>query len=88
MKKILITYVSYGSGHKTIAEYIANHLKKPGYEIKVVDLVNYLGKKTLKTVDMFDYIYNHRLEKVFSFLYKISDNKFVNKNYKWVYTKR
>lgn len=87
MKKILITYVSYGSGHKTIAEYIANHLQSKNYDIRIVDLVNYMGKFTLKTVDMFDYIYNHRLEKVFSFLYRISDNSFVNQNYK-IYTRK
>ena len=88
MKKILITYVSYGSGHKTIAEYIANHLRNNNnYEIKLVDLVETMGNFTLKTVDIFDYIYQHRLEKVFSFLYRISDNNFVNKKYKG-YTKR
>ncbi|MBE6155819.1 MAG: hypothetical protein E7164_03575 [Firmicutes bacterium] len=87
MKKILITYVSYGSGHKTIAQYIANHLQNKDYEIKLVDLVDYMGNFTLKTVDIFDYIYNHRLEKVFSFLYRISDNGFVNQNYK-IYTKK
>ena len=87
MKKILITYVSYGSGHKTIAQYIANHLKNKNFDIKLVDLVDYMGNFTLKTVDMFDYIYNHRLEKVFSFLYRISDNSFVNKNYK-IYTRK
>ncbi|MBQ6841243.1 MAG: hypothetical protein IJO63_03920 [Bacilli bacterium] len=87
MKKILITYVSYGSGHKTIAEYIANHIKCRNYEIKLVDLTDTMNKRTLKTVDVFDYIYKHRLEKFFSFLYKVSDNKFISKNYK-IYTKK
>jgi len=87
MKKILITYVSYGSGHKTIAEYIADSLKRPGYEIQIVDLADYLGKRTAKTVDMLDYIANHRMEKLFSFLYKISDNKLLNRGYRKVYTK-
>lgn len=87
MKKILVTYVSYGSGHKTIAEYIAKYLKNKNYNVKLVDLVDYMGKFTLKTVDWFDFIFNHRLEKLFSFLYRISDNSFINKNYK-IYTKK
>ena len=87
MKKILVTYVSYGSGHKTIAEYIANYLQKFNYDIRLVDLVDTMNARTLKTVDVFDYVYNHRLEKFFSFLYKISDNGFIRKNYK-IYTKK
>jgi len=87
LKKILITYVSYGSGHKTIAEYIANHLQCKEYDIKLVDLVDTMNNRTLKTVDIFDYVYNHRLEKFFSFLYRVSDNNFINKNYK-IYTKK
>jgi processive 1,2-diacylglycerol beta-glucosyltransferase len=42
-KKILITYASYGNGHRAIAEYIANYFKKedPELEIATLDLITY-----------------------------------------------
>lgn len=33
MKKILIFYASYGSGHKTVANYIYNSLKEKDYDV-------------------------------------------------------
>ncbi len=43
MKKILITYATYGNGHKAIAEYIANYLDKNKYEIKLLNIMDYVG---------------------------------------------
>ena len=43
-KKILITYASYGSGHKTVANYIYDFFKEHGgdkYEVKVIDVMDY-----------------------------------------------
>jgi len=41
-KKVLITYATYGSGHKTVANYIYEYLKKySNYEIKIIDLMDY-----------------------------------------------
>ena len=36
MKKVLITYASFGSGHKTVAEYVYDYFKENGsdYEVK------------------------------------------------------
>lgn len=86
MKKILITYASYGSGHKTIAEYIYEYLKdNKDYEIKIVDILDYTGKTTGVTLSAFNYIYEHRLDKLFSFLYSSMDNKFFNREYKWFF---
>ncbi len=39
MKKILILYTSVGLGHKSIAENIAWHLDKAGYEVKLADVL-------------------------------------------------
>ena len=41
-KKVLITYATYGSGHKTVANYIYEYLNKySDYEIKLMDLMDY-----------------------------------------------
>ena len=41
-KRVLITYATYGSGHKTVANYIYDYLKKHSdYEIKIIDLMDY-----------------------------------------------
>jgi len=42
MKKILILYATYGSGHKTIAEYIKKYFEESGkYECMTLDLMAY-----------------------------------------------
>lgn len=42
MKKLLILYATYGSGHKTIAEYIKKHFEENGqYECLAIDLISY-----------------------------------------------
>ena len=41
-KKVLITYATYGSGHKTVANYIYDYLNKhSNYEVKIIDLMDY-----------------------------------------------
>ena len=41
-KKVLIAYATYGSGHKTVANYIYEYLKKhSNYELKIMDLMDY-----------------------------------------------
>ena len=46
MKKILILYGSYGGGHLSAANSIANHYKAnyPDIEIKVIDCIEYINK--------------------------------------------
>ena len=42
MKKILITYGMYGSGHKSIASYIKNYFEQHSdYEVKVLNITDY-----------------------------------------------
>ena len=44
-KRILITYASYGSGHKTTAEYIYDYFKEHGnYEIKIISPFTFQSK--------------------------------------------
>ena len=41
-KKVLITYATYGSGHKTVANYIYEYFVKHNeYEVKIIDLMDY-----------------------------------------------
>lgn len=41
MKKLLVIYASYGTGHKAVAVYIKKYFEEHGYEVKAVDLLNY-----------------------------------------------
>lgn len=42
-KKILILYATYGSGHKSIAEYIKRYFEESGnYECETIDLITFL----------------------------------------------
>ena len=83
MKKILITYASYGSGHKMIANYIKEYIEDDKlYEIKTINILDYAGKFVSSTANSFDKIYNHRMEKLSSAIYRLSDNSFMRKIYK------
>ena len=48
----------------------------------MVDLLKYTGKVTDFTMNAMNYIMHHRMEKLFSFLYKSLDHKFTAKEYK------
>lgn len=83
MKKILITYASYGSGHKTIAEFIKNYIEEENeYQIKTIDILDYSNKVAKKTVKFFNYITERRMDKLFSALYKSMNNDVFLKTYK------
>ena len=56
MKKILITYATYGNGHKAIAEYIANYLKDENYEIKLLNIMDYTGFLCNITLKAFNFV--------------------------------
>lgn len=83
-KRILITYASFGSGHKTIAEYIENYFKeqKKNYEIMMIDIVEYssfTGKLWLK---LFNINLKYRSQFIFTFLYYLLNNKITTIPYK------
>lgn len=75
-KRILIPYATYGSGHKTIANYIKNYFEQNGeYECMTLDLINYsvpiLGSFSKKSAE---YLMT-KLPSIWSFVYFIFDNK-------------
>ena len=62
-KRILLTYATYGNGHRAIAEYIQSYLKSqdPELEILAIDLLKYsipiAGRISQKMNDHFKCIY-------------------------------
>lgn len=83
-KRILIAYASFGSGHKTIAEYIENYFKEQNkdYEIMTIDIVDYssfMGKLWLK---LFNLNLKYRSQFMFTFLYYLVNNKITTMPYK------
>ena len=75
-KRVLIPYASYGSGHKTIAEYIKKYLESNGdYECMTLDLFNYsipvIGKISK---DVGNFLLT-KLPSIWSLLYFINNNR-------------
>lgn len=60
MKKILIMYATYGTGHKKIAQYIEKYFKQNGnFEIELIDILKFstpvLGSLTEKTFEKINF---------------------------------
>lgn len=76
MKKILILYADYGSGHKSIAEYVTKYLndhnKVETKLLNMTDYGNFVGKVGLK---LYNWVLIHRHERVFDIAYEIMDHK-------------
>ena len=86
MTKILITYASYGSGHKSVAEYVEDYFKEhdKNFEIKVIDVMDYknvFGKINQK---MFDLSFKFKTSVSNTIGYEITDNKIITAPYKEV----
>lgn len=81
MKKILIMYAPFGRGHQAIAQAIATIFnEKDNYEVKILDIAknaNNFGKLVIKVFDKF---MCHRTNYIWSFLYKMVDNKLASLN--------
>ncbi len=85
-KHILITYASYGSGHKTVASYIYDYFKKYGdYEIKIIDLMDYENLVGLISKKVFEKNFKSRTSSIiFSLIYELFDFKAMTVPYKSV----
>lgn len=75
MKKLLITYASYGSGHKSVALYIKDYFENKGYDVKTIDILNY----SLPFLGAFSKIANEflmtKIPSLWSLLYFGFDNR-------------
>ena len=86
-KKILITYTSYGNGHKAAAEYIYNYFKdhNKNLNLKIIDTMEYgnlLAKIDKKSFEMnYKFRPNHLF---FSIIYNLSDNNIITSPYKLI----
>ncbi len=83
-KRILIAYASFGSGHKTIAEYIENYFKnqKQKYEIMMIDIVDYSSFSGKLWLSLFNLNLKYRSQLIFTFLYYLLNNKITTIPYK------
>ena len=75
-KRILILYATYGTGHKSVAEYIKKYFESNGeYECMTLDLISYslpiLGKFTKKSSELI----MTKISFAWSLLYYAFDNK-------------
>ena len=83
-KKVLIMYATYGSGHKTVANYLYDYFTTHGnYEVKIIDVMNYeniIGKISKKA---FEQNFKHKINSIiFSIIYEIFDTKVATLPYK------
>ena len=82
-KRILITYGSYGSGHKTIANYIKKYIEENyDYDIKILDFTehsNFIGKIGVK---LFDFNIKYRTKFLFNLSYELMDHKITTLKFK------
>lgn len=85
-QKVLISYATYGSGHKTVANYIYDYLQKnSNYEIKIIDLMDYENIIGYISKTAFENNFKHKVNSIFfSIIYKFFDYKATTIPYKQV----
>ncbi len=77
MKKILIIYATYGSGHKSVANNIYEQMKNiPDVNVKLLDLTDYANYLGILSFKAFDFVIKHRSELLFNASYEMIDHKF------------
>ncbi len=77
MKKVLVLYARYGSGHAAIAQYVANYIKEKNNKCEVTlldisDFGNWLGRTGVKVMD---FVGKYRPALIFDFFYELMDHK-------------
>ncbi len=77
MKKVLLMYAEYGSGHKSIAEYTAKYIKENNKDaiVEIINLTqyeNFIGKVGMK---FYSWVMVKRRELVFDIAYELTDSK-------------
>lgn len=84
MKKLLVLYASYGSGHKSIGLNIKKYYEEKGYEVMDIDLLTYslpiLGKVTKNISE----IIMTNIPSVWSILFYAFDNRLTGTIYQKV----
>ena len=83
-KKILILYAEYGSGHKSIAKYVANYLieNNKNFEVMILNLSDFSNIAGKIGLNVMKFVSKYRPEKIFDFCYNLSDHRLVAKGTK------
>ena len=76
-KKILIVYATYGTGHKAIANYVANYLKTQdkNLEIATLDIVSYSMNIIGSISQKINNFFMLKTPKIHNFFYNVSATK-------------
>lgn len=78
-KKILIAYASYGSGHKTAAQYVYDYFNKfDKYELKIIDLMDYGNKIGKLSTDLFNLTFKYSQKSLFTLVYNFFNHRVVS----------
>ena len=82
-KKILVMYARYGSGHKSIAEYVAKYIEEhnTNVELMLLDMTDYANGIGKFTVKIMDFVGKYRPEKIFDICWEIVNHKITSTGY-------
>ena len=87
-KKILIAYATYGSGHKTVAEYIYEYFKnnnsKEELDIRIIDVLDYSNKLGDLSKNLFEKSFQLKGNLIFNTIYEFFDHRLTTINYKFI----
>lgn len=83
-KKILVLYAEYGSGHKSIAEYVAKYIigHNQKCEVMLLNLTTFATFPGKVGLNVMKFVGKYRPEKIFDFCYSVSDHRVVAKGSK------
>lgn len=87
-KKILIAYATYGSGHKTVAEYIYEYFKKNNpqeeLDIRIIDILDYSNKLGDLSKNLFEKNFQLKGNFIFNTIYEFFDHRVTTIPYKFI----
>lgn len=87
-RKILIAYATYGSGHKTVAEYVYQYFKKNNskdeLDIRIIDILDYSNKLGVLAKNLFEKSFQLKGSFAFNTIYELFDHRLTTINYKFL----
>ncbi len=85
-KRVLILYATYGSGHKTVAQYLENYFLENNkeIEIKCMDILDYANVTGKISKVLFEFQIKYRTKIIFNAIYALFNNKVTTSPYKAV----
>lgn len=87
-KRILIAYASYGGGHKAVAEYVNEYLRKHdkdcSYDIRIIDVMDYANKIGDLSKTLFEKNFQLKGNLIFNTIYEFFDLRITTISYKFI----